>query len=182
MENTKKAAHAALMAVQRGLPKLGKDTKGHGYDYLDLPTLMGAALPLLHDNGFVLRFVPGRDSEGRHEETAVLAHETGEAYQATMAAEPLKPWGRANAVQALGATSTYLRRYALQAVLGICAEVDVDASTASADSELSQKFTNQFWAAKKAKASKEELTKIHGAAKAAGLRWDSNAHRYEVVS
>lgn len=181
-------ALAALMAVQRDLPKFDKGTQGHGYRYLDLPTLISGALPVLHKHGFVLRFVPGRDSDGRHTETAVIAHESGEAYQATMAADPLPASGRTNAVQALGSTSTYLRRYSLQAVLGICAEVDMDAATprqvngnGNGEETLAQHFTKRMNVAVEAKASKEACAEIHESAVAEGLRWSKAGKCYVEV-
>jgi len=116
----------SLAAFQQECPIIRKETKGYGYKYADLPTVLETIMPLLKKHG--LMFIQGLDSNGAHRyvTTTVFHIETGEKIDSKIDIPSVKFKGM-NDYQALGSGITYLRRYALSAILGIVSDEDNDA-------------------------------------------------------
>jgi hypothetical protein len=124
-----KALNAALAKAQGEFPQIHKtqtaDAGSYTYSYVDLATILAAVRPVLAKNGLALvqRLEQGGTGPAIRTE---LRHEQGASIAASF------PIGeRPNNPQQLGSLLTYLRRYAVQAMLGIAAEDDDAASVAS---------------------------------------------------
>lgn len=119
----------ALLAVQAAAPRLQTNdtatvsTKGGGsysYKYLTLDKLMADILPVLHEHGLTWFTQPSGTASEPTLVYALTHAATGEVLKGEM---PLYLGGQQTA-QAHGSAITYARRYALMAVLGLCAEDD----------------------------------------------------------
>jgi hypothetical protein len=129
---------AAMLAVQGEAPTMPKDrtvkgkTKTGGeytYSYTPLDTIVEKVGPLLHKNGLVWSTLPGRDAHGDPALRYRLAHATtGEVLEGEM---PLMLADQD--AQSMGSAITYMRRYALCAVLNIVADADDDGALATAN-------------------------------------------------
>src|SRR5215831_11510908 len=123
------ALNAALAAAQGEFPPIPKDkhveAKAYSYSYAPLDAILAAVRPILSKHGLAVSQQlettdggqPALRTELRHSEGGVL----GSSWPLTQI--PDGP-------QQLGSLLTYLRRYALVALLGIAAEDDDDAAQA----------------------------------------------------
>lgn len=117
---------AALEAVQSALPTMPKSSQAYGYKYTDLDTIVDTIKPILHKNGIAyLQSVGGLSADCMTLTTRVF-HKSGEYIEDT-AALPVITSTKNNAAQTLGMSITYMRRYALCAMLGITSDEDTDA-------------------------------------------------------
>lgn len=129
---------SAMLAVQGEAPTMPKDrtvkvqTKNGGeysYSYTPLDTIVEKVGPLLYKNGLVWSTLPGRDAHGDPALRYRLAHAaTGEVLEGEM---PLMLADQD--AQSMGSAITYMRRYALCAVLNIVADADDDGALATAN-------------------------------------------------
>lgn len=123
--------NAALAKAQASFPTIGKDrtvevdTKSGGkyrYSYATLSGILAAVRPVLAENGLAVVQLLGADDEsGRPELRTELRHSGGGILAASFPL-PVVP----DDPQRLGSLLTYLRRYALSALLGIAADEDDD--------------------------------------------------------
>ena len=119
----------AFLAMQRELPKVGKDSQGHGYEFMDLPTFLSAVMPVLHKHDLTVNWQSEVGPDGTHTMTCFVLHVlTGYRRTSTF---PLDAAGweappRMSAPQKVGAVATYMRRYTLQDVIGFCPDMDLD--------------------------------------------------------
>jgi len=140
---------AAMVEVHRGLQPVKKDTKNPFFNsmYADLGAIIDASRPLLSKNGLAPIQIPG-SSRWTHAEpdkdgnpvnygvvalTTILLHESGE----WIAEESEIPCRFGDPQRAMAAW-TYLRRGAMQALVGIAAEDDDDGNAAARGSHASQ--------------------------------------------
>ena len=135
------AFNAALTAAQSEWPKIGKDARGHGYNYMSLPQLLAGVLPVIGRHGLSVRW-EGYTPEGCDPGDAigvrcVLSHVDGHSVSSAFEAPPAAPNPKRKEppAQLLGAAQTYACRYTLQTVLGFCAEIDLDGETPDAKPE-----------------------------------------------
>lgn len=140
---------AALVKVQSELQPVKKDTENPFFHsmYADLGAVIDASRPLLTKNGLALTQLPGRsrltheatDEDGRVVHYGVvtlvtkLLHESGEWIEVTSEI----PCRFGDPQRAMAAW-TYLRRGAMQAVVGIAAEDDDDGNAAAKGTQASQ--------------------------------------------
>ena len=118
---------AALEAVQSELPTMPKNTTAYGYKYADLDTITQTIKPILHKHGIAyLQSISGSSQEQMTLTTRVF--NTKGQYIEDTAALPVIISTKNNAAQTLGMSITYMRRYALCAMLGITSDEDVDAN------------------------------------------------------
>ena len=106
-------------ALAKAQAKMGAAKKGSANPffkskYADLAEVRKTAM-VIHEFGLSISQFPC----GENGLTTVLAHESGQWISNTMTMKPIK-----NDPQGLGSCITYMRRYAMQAVLGIPSEDD----------------------------------------------------------
>ena len=122
-----KAWHEARLAMR--LPRFQKDSEGHAYRYVSLPSMLAALDQPLREHGFVLRWTTWSPTAETVGVRCVLAHREGWRERAELIVKPHEVVsGRMSGAQARGAWITYAQRYTLLAVLGTTAEVDTDAA------------------------------------------------------
>ena len=126
-----KAIYAALMAVQSELkaPKGQENTFGK-YRYRSAEDILEAVKPLLKANGLYLRISDTVELIGDRyyvkATVTVVDIATGDAESATAYAREQTEKKGMDAAQVTGATSSYARKYALNALFGIDDTKDAD--------------------------------------------------------
>ena len=99
--------------------------------YASLSAVLASVLPALNDNGFSVTQTPDYSpDDGTVFVYTVLRHEGGHVIEGTTRG----PIGKRRDIQAFGSCVTYLRRYALLAMLGIAVDEDTDGNQAAARS------------------------------------------------
>ena len=116
----------ALSIVQGKLTHAKKDSDNPFFKskYADLESVWDACRSLLAENGLCVMQFPGEFLEGCMSLNTILAHSSGEYIKQTMEVPVTKldPQGAGSAI-------TYMRRYALAAVVGVV-QADDDANAA----------------------------------------------------
>lgn len=129
VSEARRALHEAIVKAQGEFPVIPKDKIGdagaYRYSYADLASILALVRPVLSKHGLALvqRLEnPGGEPSLRTE----LIHIDGEAIAGSfpLGTIPANP-------QQLGSLLTYLRRYAIVAILGIAAEDDDDGKAAA---------------------------------------------------
>lgn len=118
---------AALAEVQSCLPTMPKSSQAYGYKYTDLDTITQTIKPILHRHGIGYMQSVGGLAENALTLTTRIFSKKGEYIEDT-AVLPTITSTKNNAAQTLGMSITYMRRYALCAMLGITSDEDVDAN------------------------------------------------------
>lgn len=111
-------AQAAYPAIPRDrtVTIRPRDKAPYSFDYAPLDTILNAVRGPLSSNGLaVTQILDGSNL------VTLLLHESGEFLRSSL------PVPRGEGMQEFGAKITYLRRYALQSLLGVAAEDDNDA-------------------------------------------------------
>ena len=124
MSEVKNSIYKSLAAFQQECPTIHKDTKGYGYTYATLPTIFEVINPILAKNnlGFT-QLIQGQSIK------SILFHtETGETLESVTDIPQDVTLKGMNDYQVLGSAITYIRRYALSAMLGVVTDKDTDAS------------------------------------------------------
>lgn len=123
--NAKQAFTADLAAMQAELPLVGKHGEGHQKaKYAKLEDINEAIRPTLQKYGFAVTFRV-KQQPGAATITAILSHRIGHSEETDLIL-PLDTSGSKNAVQAVGSTLSYGKRYALCALLNISTGDDTD--------------------------------------------------------
>lgn len=99
----------------------------NGSKYAPLNEVLNTVRPVMAKHGLAITQITSCNKEDGCTVTTMLMHKNGAyiIYPALVA----KPADTKNAVQGIGATLTYLRRFALNAVAAVCGEVDDDGNT-----------------------------------------------------
>lgn len=107
---------------------LPKDKQGYGYKYTDLDTVISTVRPILakHGLGFIQSLTT--TESGKNAVTTRLFSKEGEYLEDTIILPDIS-MAKTNSAQNLGAAITYMKRYALCAMLGISSDEDTDAET-----------------------------------------------------
>lgn len=114
----KKRKEAKIAPKNGGVPYV--------YHYASLEDIVETIKPYLELHGFSYRWVELVTPEGMINVTCILTHTEGHQEMCSMTGM-LDQSGGKNAIQMLGSTSTYLRRYTLTGVMGIAtADEDID--------------------------------------------------------
>ena len=118
----------ALAKAQAGVRPAIKDKENPAFrkKYADLGAVWDACRGALTDNGLTVIQMPEASEPGFVALTTMLLHSSGEFITSTATAPLAK-----NDPQGVGSALTYLRRYALSAVVGIVADDDDDGNAAS---------------------------------------------------
>lgn len=119
----------ALAKAQAQIKPASKDATNPHFKsrYADLPAVWEACRKPLTDNGLSVVQMPVDAGEGRVGLTSVLMHASGQYISSTVSTKLTQ-----DSAQGLGSALTYLRRYALAALVGIVADEDDDGNAASA--------------------------------------------------
>ena len=117
----------ALAIVQGQLTFAKKDSKNPFFksNYADLESVWEACRSLLSDNGLAIMQFPGDYVDGNMTLTTVMTHSSGEWVAQNMSLPVSKP-----DAQGAGSAITYMRRYALAAIVGVV-QADDDGNSAS---------------------------------------------------
>ena len=132
---------AAFAKFQGELTNAVKSKSGHGYKYADLAQCIETARDPLLNNGLAVTQMMGQSELGATL-TTMLTHSSGQWFRDTFVMEKavLQGGGGKNPAQAMGATITYMRRYAYTAIIGMTQE-DEDAANVR---EAKKAFTNDI--------------------------------------
>jgi len=122
MEN-KKQIYKSIAEFQQSVPVILKGTSGFNYTYADLPTILEIINPLMktHGMGFT------QSVNGKNLDTVVFHIESGEEITSSIEIPQNVSLNKMNDFQVLGSAISYLRRYALSAMLGLVTDKDTDA-------------------------------------------------------
>lgn len=114
----------SLAAFQQDAPVIHRCTEGYGYSYADLPTIFEVINPILkkHKLGFTQLI------DDTSIKTIIFHIESGETLESSTSIPQDVNLKGMNEFQVLGSAITYIRRYALSAVLGLVTDKDTDAS------------------------------------------------------
>ena len=118
-----KNIYKALASFQQEVPAIHEGTKGYGYTYSDLKTILRVINPIMARNnlGFTQLL------EGENIVTTIFHTESGESISSTTNIPQGITLKGMNTFQVAGSGYTYYRRYALSASLGLVTDVDSDA-------------------------------------------------------
>ena len=121
---TKIELYKALAAFQNEVPTIHKGTKGYGYSYADLPTILTTINPLLKKYGLGFTQL----LNGNCINTVVFHCESGATIQGSVDVPDDVILKGMNKFQVVGSAITYYRRYSLSSILGLVTDVDADAT------------------------------------------------------
>lgn len=118
-----KNIYKAIADFQQEVPCIHKGTEGYGYSYTDLPAIFEVINPLMkkHGMGFY------QAVNGTQLKTVIFHVESGEAIESNTDIPQGVSLSKMNDFQVLGSGITYLRRYAISALLGLVTDKDTDA-------------------------------------------------------
>lgn len=138
MERNARAAYAAALAdMQPNLPVIaerGGIKNGQGKvqsTYALWEDINDAIKPVLAKHGFALSFRTGQE-DGKIIVTGILSHREGHSEETTMHL-PVDTSGSKNAVQAVGSSTSYGKRYTAQALLNLTSRGEDDDGHAGGD-------------------------------------------------
>ena len=117
-----------LIKVMGEIPTLPKSVQGYGYKYCDLDTIFTVIKPILKENGMgfiqkVTTQVNGAEVQTGVETTLFDIDGNAETSFTPLPETKLK---NGNEAQNMGASITYIKRYAISSILGISADEDTD--------------------------------------------------------
>jgi len=140
--DAKAAYAAALAAMQPKLPVItergriivpAKDGKqGHSTPYALWEDINEAIRPALSEHGFALSFRTGLAADGKIIVTGILSHSAGHQEETTITL-PHDSTGSKNAVQAVGSSTSYGKRYTAMALLNITSRGEDDDGKSGGD-------------------------------------------------
>jgi len=121
----------ALCAFQAEVATPKKGLQGFGYKYSDLSQVISTAKPILAKNHLSVSQSLSHTEQGHNTIVTTLLHASGQYMQSECIIPQLAASKNLNAAQTLGASISYMRRYAYQAILGMTSE-DNDGDTVPA--------------------------------------------------
>ena len=118
----------ALSIVQGKMTHAIKDSANPFFKskYADLESVWDACRSLLSENGLAVMQFPGEYFDGSMRLTTIISHKSGEFMSQEMSVPVTKP-----DAQGAGSALTYMRRYALAAVVVGVVQADDDGNAAS---------------------------------------------------
>lgn len=114
---------AALSKLQGELTDVHKNSKGFGYNYADLSSILEYIRPLLKKYELSIVQPVGGD-DGKIIVTTMLMHSSGQFISEEVQVKVDLNNKKMNSLQAAGSTITYLRRYSLSTIIGLSATDD----------------------------------------------------------
>lgn len=143
MSDKKETLYQALFAVQQAAPFVDKATANPFFKskYADLPTVWKAVKDLMGEHGLFVSHTTFTDELGEYIRTRIIHAESGDFIESVNKII----LGKSTA-QEYGSYMTYMRRYALSAMLGLVTDEDDDGNAASqkkpAKPFTGEEFTN----------------------------------------
>ena len=124
-----KNLYKALAKFQKEVKNIPKNSKGYGYDYAKLEEIIKVVTPTLHKNGLVvIQTIDTDEIRNIPSVKTILAHtDSGETIESVTPVAEVK-LGSMNTYQSLGSGITYMRRYSIAGILGICPDDDIDSN------------------------------------------------------
>ena len=116
----------ALANFQQEVPVIHKGTQGYGYSYSDLTAIFKVINPLLKKHGLGFTQLVG-DGTVKTIFFHVESSESIESIETTTTIPQGVSLKGMNDFQVLGSAITYIRRYAISAMLGLITDKDLDA-------------------------------------------------------
>ena len=111
---------AALIKFQQSVPTIHDNDNSYHGGFANLPGILSTIGPKLRENGLAVSQLP-EEINGQPGLRTTLLHTSG---QSLTAVTPLAVNAGKNGTQEWGKAMTYTRRYALQAVLGLCVGIE----------------------------------------------------------
>lgn len=111
----------ALVAAIAEVPTIPKNAQAYGYKYATLDDILTVVKPILAKHKLAL--IQPLTGEGLE---TIIMHESGQCIRETVSLPSMSENKKMNAAQAVGATITYMRRYALSSILCISTDEDSD--------------------------------------------------------
>ena len=128
--------------AQSEITTLPKDKKGYGYNYTDFDTVVTTVKPILKKNHLGFCQLLDTKENGKSGVTTILFHESGESFQSWFEL-PAVVLGKANNAQNVGGAISYIKRYALCAILGCSSDDDIDCNVPNTNGYTQQPQNNQ---------------------------------------
>lgn len=124
--NAKKQFIESMADFQSRCPIIIKTKQAHNYKYAPIEDIVSQIGDLISECGFSYRFEQEHDENGNIGVTCVVTHISGHSERLRMFGERDQS-GSKNAIQSIGSTVTYLKRYTLTGSFGIAtADSDLD--------------------------------------------------------
>lgn len=149
-KQAEQAFAASMAAMQSEMPRVFELAQGHNLTYARLEDINDTIRPVLEKHGFCVTFATHQDDMKAVKVTAICSHKLG-AKQETSLILPLDTSGSKNAVQAVGSTVSYGKRYTMCALLNISTgndnngfELGKSASEISGHEKLSGEEVSKF--------------------------------------
>lgn len=140
-QGAKAAFTSALAEMQPQLPVIGEHGRTDKTSYAKYEDINDAIRPFLHEHGFALSFRVHR-SEGLVAVTGVLSHRDGHSEETTLEL-PVDTSGSKNAVQAVGSSVSYGKRYTAIALLNITSRAPGDRDDGGRNADQGHYITAQ---------------------------------------
>jgi len=134
-----KNLYKALAAFQQEVPHIYKGTQGYSYKYADWGQILDVINPLMQKHGLGFTQV----IEGTNITTHLFHSESGEAINGTAEVPQGVQLKGMNDFQILGSGITYIRRYALSAMLGLVTDEDADAAGEQVKPKATKEIRNR---------------------------------------
>lgn len=120
----------SMSRLQPKLPQIRKDAKAHNSRYATYEAVDKAIRALYTSEGFSVTYNSHKEQDGGVVYTGTLSHKAGHSITAEMVL-PADTSGSKNAIQAIGSTTSYARRYLLSMLFNLVfTEQDDDADSA----------------------------------------------------
>lgn len=145
-----------LIEAMAEFKTLPKDKKSYNYMYTDFDTVVSTVRPILcaHKIGYSQPLVI---VDGKNALKTIVFNADGETLESVVALPDVE-LSKGNTAQKLGAAITYMKRYALCAILGISADEDVDGNTEKGLAFSEQKLQSKQNAPAPAKQKTQKMT------------------------
>lgn len=122
--NAKGAFASAMAAMQSEMPEVAERGKAHNTKYATFEDINAAVRPVLEKYGFAVTFRI-KQTDVSIKVTAVLSHREGHSEETDIVL-PSDASGSKNAVQAVGSSVSYGKRYTMSALLNIATRGEDD--------------------------------------------------------
>ena len=137
-KEARKAFYEAKTSFQEKKPKIVKDQSvkfgNTAYNFASLPSIQKQVDPIIAKYGLSYSFEQAQQ-DNRIEITCVISHKLGHSERTSLSA-PADTSGNKNAIQSIGSTVSYLKRYTLSNALGLSSEDDDDGKSGLTKSQV----------------------------------------------